>query len=73
MNHRWNDPIEVAGKKVQTCKFCGLRRRLHTFITYRAIMNHPPWEINKYETGFIYWYPGESSGTEMTQRPSCKR
>ncbi len=73
MNHRWNEPKEIDGKKVWTCKNCGVSRRVHTYKILMAIVNHPPWEAYKYETAFIYWNKGETPGTAMIKRPNCKK
>lgn len=47
--HKW-----IKGGFPQLCEICGILRHTKTFKTRTAIVNHPPWEIFKYETKMVY-------------------
>jgi len=58
-NHRW-----ISG----TCVKCGLMRTQKTKKILMAIVNHPPFDVYKYEQYFEY-----SDGIKkMEKRPDCK-
>ncbi len=53
---------------VDTCLKCGLLRTRKTKKVLMAIVNHPPWEVHKYEQYYEY----NDGIKKMEKRPDCK-
>lgn len=66
MNHKW----DKTTSKPQRCIKCGLYRDRFKHKLLMAIVNHPPWEVYKYENKYHYWFNNHVSPT--TIRPKCK-
>jgi len=60
MRHKWGNG--------NVCLRCGLEREKLTVKTLMAIVNHPPWNVYKYESKWHYLIGNKLT----TQRPECK-
>lgn len=60
MNHKWEN---------DKCLKCGINRCKQTRKLHMAIVNHPPWDVYKYD--HIYFYFNDS-GKGTYNRPECK-
>lgn len=60
--HKWR-----KGGLPQLCLNCGILRDRQTFKILMAVVNHPPWNLFKYETRMVY------TNIEKTfhKAPSC--
>lgn len=47
LNHKW---------KNDKCLRCGLERKRKTVKRRMAIVNHPPYDVYKYETFWVYYH-----------------
>lgn len=63
MNHKWR-----KGGLPQLCERCGILRSRKTFKLHMATVNHPPWDVYKYESKIVYT---DINGTAV-KRPDCK-
>lgn len=57
--HRWKD---------NRCVRCNVIRERRTRVRVMAIVNHPPWEVRKYESRYRY----ETGDWWTWERPECK-
>ena len=63
MNHRW----EHKGKTA-SCIRCKIVRDLRTVKTLMATVNHPPWDVYRWQRKWFY-ITGEAPATAT--RPEC--
>ena len=68
MNHRWHDAYSKDNKY---CRRCGVHRERRTRKILMAMVNHPPWEVYKYESLWWYWF-GTDIKSGSFKRPNCK-
>lgn len=61
-NHKWR-----KGGFPQLCTVCGILRQRRTVKTLMATVNHPPWEVYKYESKMVY----TSLNKTTIKRPKC--
>lgn len=62
-NHKWRE-----GLLPQSCRNCGIIRSRQTFKTLMAVVNHPHWEVYKYESKIVYTTVNKTTA----KRPECK-
>lgn len=58
-NHKWNN---------NQCVRCGIKRKRYCIKTLMAIVNHPPWDVYKYHTGWAFSFDGK---IWKYYRPNC--
>lgn len=68
MNHTWKPNIDKGYKIIQTCARCGIMRQKKTVRHCMAIVNHPPWNVYKYE---YVWHYTDGEHPETRVRPDC--
>lgn len=68
MNHSWKESIKEGKTVIQECSICGCLRQKISTKKLMCIINHPPWQVYKYERNWHYTTVYKTS----TSRPNCE-